>query len=278
MNKIILGNCLEELKTIESNSIDLIYIDPPFNTGNDQIKTSITTTEHINGDRIGFGQKRYSTTVVSKMFYQDNIPEYHEFMSKCLKESFRVLRSTGNMFIHLDQREVHYVKIIMDGIFDRDNYVESIYWTWDYGARTKKKFPIKTNEILWYAKEVNNYYFDITECDRIPYMSPDLVGKEKTEFGKYPTNCWWLSIVGTNSHEKTGYPTQKPYKLLERIVKTACPINGMVLDFFAGSGTTGEAAIRNNREFILIDNNDVAISVIKERLGNFTKGLMYKNV
>jgi site-specific DNA-methyltransferase (adenine-specific) len=269
MNKLYLADSLDCLAEIANNSIDLVYIDPPFNTGKKQVKKVISVTADPSGQRRGFGGKKYATENISQLSYADNRPDYLIWLGDRLIAAWEKLKITGNMFVHLDYHNVHYVKVMMDEIFGLENYVESIYWTWDYGARTQKKFPQKVNEILWYVKDAEQYYFNIAECDRLPYMSPALVGLYKAEFGKYPTNAWWLTIVPTNSKEKTGWPNQKPLKLIERLVKTASPQGGMVLDFFAGSGTTGIAAQQTGRNYIVCDNNPEAVKIMKERLTDY---------
>lgn len=266
MNKIIHSKALEHLPSIKDNSVDLIYIDPPFNTGKIQKYTRIKTIQSDSGDRTGFAGKNYTTEIVSSKSYSDSFPDYCSFIKPHLEESFRTLKDNGSFFIHLDYREIHYIKIILDEIFGRENFQNEIIWAYDYGARSKTKWPCKHDNILWYTKDPDNYTFNFDEMDRIPYMAPGLVGKEKAEKGKTPTDVWWMTIVPTNGKERTGYPTQKPLKLIERIIKIHSNPNDLVLDFFAGSGTTGAAAKLSNRNYILIDENLEAINIINSRL------------
>jgi len=268
-NKVVYAENLEFLKTLESNSIDLIYIDPPFNTGKIQKRDRIKVTQDELGNRVGFAGKTYFVEKLDSPSYKDSFDNFIEFLRPRLEEAYRVLKDSGSFFLHLDYREVHYAKILLDSIFGRESFINEIIWAYDYGARTKKKWPCKHDNILWYAKNPENYTFNFEEMDRIPYMSPELVGKEKAELGKTPTDVWWMTIVPTNSKEKTGYPTQKPIKLLERIIKIHSNVGDVVLDFFAGSGTTGEAAGSLNRKFILVDNNKDAIEIMKKRLSHF---------
>ena len=200
-----------------------------------------------------------------KKGYRDNFDDYLAFLEPRLREASRVLMSNGSLYFHIDYREVHYCKILLDEIFDRDSFLNEIIWAYDYGGRTRKRWPPKHDNILWYAKDPENYIFNYEEIGRIPYMAPGLVGKEKAARGKLPTDTWWHTIVATNSHEKTGYPTQKPLGILRRIVQASSNPDDVVLDFFAGSGTTGAACLELGRRFILVDNNPQAMEVMAER-------------
>jgi len=267
-NKIILGDNLTILKSIGSETIDLIYIDPPFNTGKVQQRTQIKTVRSENGDRTGFQGQRYETIKIGAKAYSDLFDDYLDFLEPRLIEAYRILTPNGSLYFHIDYREVHYCKILLDKIFRRSNFLNEIIWAYDYGARSKKKWPTKHDNILVYVKDSNNYVFNYDEMERIPYMSPGLVGPEKTKRGKTPTDTWWHTIVPTNGKEKTGYPTQKPMGILKRIVQVSSPKNGLVLDFFAGSGTTGLAANELGRRFILIDDNPIALEVMSRRFAD----------
>jgi site-specific DNA-methyltransferase (adenine-specific) len=269
MNCIVYGDNLPLLKTIPSSSVDLIYIDPPFNTGKTQTRQQIVTIRDTEGDRTGFQGRRYRTLKVGSTGYSDHFDDYLGFLRPRLEEAYRVLTPTGSMFFHIDYREVHYCKIMLDDIFGRDCFQNEIIWAYDYGARAKQKWPAKHDNILWYTKNAEQYTYNLDACDRIPYMAPGLVGEEKAARGKTPTDVWWHTIVPTNGREKTGYATQKPLGILERIVRVHSNPGDLVLDFFAGSGTTGEAAAKNGREFILIDSNLEAINVMERRLAKF---------
>lgn len=257
-------DCIELLSETPAESVDLIYIDPPFNTGDFQTKTTQKFSQTEYG-RLGFGNKHYKGEVLSKLSYLDARSDYLDWMYKIVSLSKNVLKSSGSIYLHLDYREAHYVKVLMDDIFGEDNFLNEIIWAWDYGARTSKTWPRKHNNILWYSKSPN-YFFDIQQSDRIEYLSPALVGAEKAERGKTPTDVFWITIVPTNGKEKTGYPNQKPEKLLERLILTTCPEGGTVMDFFAGSGTTGAVAKKYNRNYILSDINPKAIEIMKGRL------------
>jgi site-specific DNA-methyltransferase (adenine-specific) len=264
-NKIYFGDNLEVLGLLEDESIDLIYIDPPFNTGKKQARTQIRVSLDENGDRVGFGGNRYQTTVIRERAYRDYFDDYLSFLEPRLVEAYKVLKPTGSLYFHIDYREVHYCKILLDEIFGRDSFINEIIWAYDFGGRSKKRWPAKHDNILFYAKNPNKYIFNRDEVDRIPYMAPGLVGKEKAARGKFPTDTWWHTIVGTNSKEKTGYPTQKPAGVLKRIVGASSNPGHAVLDFFAGSGTIGEVCLEMGRQFILVDNNPQAINVMRER-------------
>jgi site-specific DNA-methyltransferase (adenine-specific) len=269
MRQIILEDNLVALRELPTASANLIYIDPPFNTGKVQSRTQIKTIrDELSGDRIGFGGRSYRTDKVGTTSYCDSFHDFIGFLKPRLEEAYRVLADTGSLFFHIDYREVHYCKIMLDGIFGRDSFQNEIIWAYDYGARAKKRWPAKHDNILWYSKDPKNYTFNLEECDRIPYMAPGLVGAEKAAKGKTPTDVWWHTIVPTNGKEKTGYATQKPIGVIERIVKVHSRPGDLVLDFFAGSGTTGEAAARAGRDYILIDNNPEAIAVMNRRLAD----------
>jgi site-specific DNA-methyltransferase (adenine-specific) len=256
---------LSVLQSLPSESVDLIYIDPPFNTGKTQARTQIRTERSEKGDRTGFQGRRYETIKVGSKSYTDLFDDYLAFLEPRLMQACRILKPHGSLYFHIDYREVHYCKILLDGIFGRESFLNEIIWAYDYGARTKKKWPPKHDNILWYARDPKNYTYNVDAIDRIPYMAPGLVGPEKAARGKLPTDTWWATIVPTNSKEKTGYPTQKPLSILNRIILASSNPGEVVLDFFAGSGTVGEVCLKHNRQFILVDNNLTAIEVMRKR-------------
>ncbi|MBQ6504734.1 MAG: site-specific DNA-methyltransferase [Flexilinea sp.] len=266
MIDIRFGDNLELLKQIESESIDLIYIDPPFNTGKTQRRTSIRIVQSEEGDRIGFQGKHYLTETVGEKSYNDTFDNFIDFLEPRMREAYRVLKPTGSLYFHIDYREVHYCKIMLDHIFGRESFLNEIIWAYDYGARTSKKWPAKHDNILYYAKDPEHYTFNYDAIDRIPYMAPGLVGPEKAAKGKTPTDTWWHTIVSPTGKEKTGYPTQKPEGILRRIISASSNPGDQVLDFFAGSGTTGAVCQELGRDCILIDSNPQAIEVMKKRL------------
>lgn len=270
---IYLGDNLQVLKQIKSESVDLIYIDPPFNTGKVQSRKYIKTVKSEDGDRRGFKGQKYKTEFVGEQNYMDVFDDFHQFLKLRLLESIRILKDTGSLFLHLDYREVHYAKVICDEIYGRDSFINEIIWSYDYGARSKKRWSAKHENILWYAKDPNNYTFRYDDIDRIPYLAPSLVGPAKAALGKTPTDSWWHTIVSPTGKEKTGYPTQKPLGILRRIVNVHSRPKDTVMDFFAGSGTTGLAAIETGRNAILVDNNPEAIKVMKKRFAGYTVAL-----
>lgn len=260
------GDNLPVLRGMPDASVDLIYIDPPFNTGKIQTRTQISTIhDEESGDRVGFQGKRYRTVKLGTKEYHDLFDDYLGFLEPRLIEAHRILKRDGSLFFHIDYREVHYCKIMLDEVFGRDAFVNEIIWAYDYGARSKSKWPAKHDNILWYARDPGDYQFHLDECDRIPYMAPGLVGPEKAARGKTPTDTWWHTIVSPNGREKTGYPTQKPRGILDRIVKVHSRPGDTLLDFFAGSGTFGEAAFEHGRDCTLVDNNPEALRVMEHR-------------
>jgi site-specific DNA-methyltransferase (adenine-specific) len=265
MNRIYLGDNLPVLQSLPDGGVDLIYIDPPFNTGKAQTRRELRTVRSENGDRTGFGGQRYSTVEVASRAYVDEFDDYLAFLEVRLREAYRVLAPQGTLYFHIDYREVHYCKVLLDTIFGRASFLNEIIWAYDYGARTRRKWPPKHDNILVYVKDPEHYTFNADALDRIPYMAPGLVGPEKAARGKTPTDTWFLTIVPTNSREKTGYPTQKPVSVLRRIITASSNPGDLVLDFFAGSGTTGTVCLELGRRFVLVDSNEQALEVMSKR-------------
>lgn len=256
---------LEVLRALPAASVDLIYIDPPFNTGKVQKRTQLKTMRSSEGDRVGFQGHRYESIVVGTKRFNDLFDDYLAFLEPRLTDAYRVLAPHGSLYFHVDYREVHYCKVLLDSLFGRDAFLNEIIWAYDYGGRPKNRWPPKHDNILLYAKNPSDYVFNVDDIERIPYMAPGLVGPEKATRGKLPTDTWWHTIVPTNGSEKTGYPTQKPLGILRRIVQASSRPGAVVLDFFAGSGTTGAAALELGRRFILVDNSQEALEVMARR-------------
>ncbi len=269
MNRILHGDNLAILKTLPSASAELIYVDPPFNTGRQQVRKRMKAIRDEAGDRTGFGGRRYRTEAATTALagYADQFDDFLSFLRPRMEEAYRILTPTGSLFFHIDPREVHYCKVMLDQIFGRACFQNEIIWAYDYGARSSKKWPAKHDNILWYTRHPEQYTFNLGATDRIPYMAPKLVGPVKAARGKTPTDVWWHTIVSPTGKEKTGYPTQKPLGILSRIVRVHSNPGERVLDFFAGSGTTGVAAAKDGREFLLIDEHAEAIAVMETRLG-----------
>lgn len=271
MKRIVLGDCADVLTNLPEGFARLIYMDPPFNTGRSQKRDRIRVTASAGpGDRKGFGGRRYIVDAVEpSASYGDDFEDFEGFLLPRIELAIRLLTEDGSLFVHLDFREVHYVKVALDRLLGRRSFMNEIIWAYDYGGRPKSKWPSKHDTILWYVRDANRYVFNYDAMDRIPYMAPGLVGEEKAQRGKTPTDVWWHTIVPTNGGEKTGYPTQKPLGILDRVIKVHSNPGDIVLDCFAGSGTTGEAAARNDRGFVLIDNNPEAIDVMARRLAAY---------
>jgi site-specific DNA-methyltransferase (adenine-specific) len=265
-NTVYFGENLAVLKSIPDSSVQLIYIDPPFNTGREQQRSKVTTKRSDSGNRIGFKGQRYETVKSTILSYDDQFANYWEFLEPRLEEAFRVLKQTGTLYLHLDYREAHYAKVLLDALFGSDCFLNEIIWAYDYGGKSKSRWPSKHDTILVYVKDPAKYFFDSESVDREPYMAPGLVTPEKVEKGKLPTDVWWHTIVSPTGKEKTGYPTQKPIGILRRIIQASSKEGDTVLDFFAGSGTTGFVANELGRRFILVDQNPESIEVIKNRL------------
>ncbi|MGI8730265.1 MAG: DNA-methyltransferase, partial [Solirubrobacteraceae bacterium] len=265
-NRIILGDSRHVLATLGDESFQMIYIDPPFNTGKPQARKTLRTQAAASGDRVGFGGRSYATTLLAESSYADEFADYLAFLEPRLIEGRRVLARSGTLYFHIDYREAHYCKLLLDEVFGRENFLNEIIWAYDYGARAKKRWPAKHDTILMYARDAERCYFDSAEVDREPYMAPGLVTAEKAARGKLPTDVWWHTIVPTNGREKTGYPTQKPEGIVRRMVLASSRPGDMCLDFFAGSGTLGAVAAKNDRGYVLIDENPEAIEIARRRL------------
>ena len=256
---------LNVLPTLADGTVDLVYVDPPFNTGKTQARTSLMTVRDPDGDRIGFQGRRYRSVVLGSKAYSDAFDDYLGFLEPRLLHAYRILKPDGSLFFHIDYREVHYCKVLLDVVFGRDCFMNEIIWAYDYGARSSTRWPAKHDNILWYARDPSNYEFNLEECDRIPYMAPSLVGPAKAAQGKTPTDTWWHTIVSPSGKEKTGYPTQKPVGVIERIVRVHSRPGDLLCDFFAGSGTLGEVAYALGRDCLLVDNNPEALAVMEKR-------------
>jgi site-specific DNA-methyltransferase (adenine-specific) len=265
VGRVIFGDNLPILQQMPSSSVDLVYTDPPFNTGRRQSHTRLRTQRTPDGDRTGFQGHRYRTVKGSTRAFTDDFDDYLAFLEARLVELHRLLAPTGSLYLHLDYREVHYAKILLDGIFGRECFLNEVIWAYDYGARPKRSWPAKHDNILVYVRDPDLYHFNTDAVERIPYMAPGLVGPKKAARGKLPTDTWWHTIVPTNGNERTGYPTQKPLGIVRRIVQASSRPGDLVLDCFAGSGTLGEAAHELGRRFVLIDSNPEAIEVMATR-------------
>jgi len=266
VKRIVLGDCLEVLGGLEDGCARLVYLDPPFNTGKVQERTRLRTVRDAAGDRTGFTGERYRTEVLGSSAWNDAYDDYLGFLAPRLEQARRVLTVDGSLFFHIDPRESHYCKVLLDELFGRASFVNEIVWAYDYGARSRTRWPAKHDVIFWYARDPTHFVFDYAAIDRVPYLAPGLVGPEKAARGKTPTDVWWQTIVSPTGTEKTGYPTQKPVKILERIVRVHSEPGDLVVDPFAGSGTTGEAAARLGRDYLLVDENPEAVRVMGERL------------
>jgi site-specific DNA-methyltransferase (adenine-specific) len=263
-----LAENLTFLRGVPGESIDLVYADPPFGTGQTRRLQSIKTGVGER-TRSGFAGRTYRFDVVSDHRYRDDMPleEYLAFLDVRLREIHRCLRPSGSLYLHLDHHSVHHARLLLDDIFGPERFLNEIIWAYDYGGRPRDRWPRKHDNILWYAKS-DRWTFNRDDVDRIPYMAPGLVGPEKAARGKLPTDTWWMTIVPTNSRERSGYPTQKPLGLLERIVRASSNPGDLVADFFCGSGTTGVAAQRLGRRVLLVDDNPAAIRIAEQRLAH----------
>jgi site-specific DNA-methyltransferase (adenine-specific) len=267
IDQILLGENLALLPRFADRAFQLIYIDPPFNTGRAQVRRTLAAVGDADGERVGFQGRRYRTRLLAESSYGDAFDDYLGFLAPRLQRAHRLLRDDGTLYFHIDYREAHHCKLLLDEIFGRECFLNELIWAYDYGARAKRRWPAKHDTILVYVKDPDAYYFDSAAVDREPYMAPGLVTAEKAARGKLPTDVWWHTIVPTNGAEKTGYPTQKPEGVLRRIVQASTRPGDWCLDFFAGSGTLGAVAAKLGRRYVLIDSNPEAVRVMRARLG-----------
>ncbi len=265
-DQILEGENLALLPRFSDGLFQLVYIDPPFNTGRLQSRRSISTARDERGDRTGFQGRRYSTRLLAESSYRDSFDDYLAFLEPRLREARRLLGQEGTLYFHIDYREAHYCKLLLDEIFGRECFLNEIVWAYDYGARSSRRWPAKHDTILVYVRDPERYWFDSSAVDREPYMAPGLVTPEKAARGKLPTDVWWHTIVPTNGREKTGYPTQKPEGIVRRMVQASTRPGDWCLDFFAGSGTLGAVAAQLERHFVLIDSSPEAVAVMRSRL------------
>ena len=277
-NRVIAGDNLEAVAQLPDGSFTLIYLDPPFNTGRSQARRSSTAVRSASGSVVGFKGQRYERIRGELMQYDDQFEDYWGFLEPRLTQAWRLLTEDGTLYLHLDFREAHYAKVLLDALFGRECFLNEIIWSYDYGAKSKSRWPAKHDTILVYVKNPNRFYFNSEAVDREPYMAPGLVTAEKAARGKLPTDVWWHTIVSPTGKEKTGYPTQKPEGILRRIVQASSRQGDWVLDFFAGSGTTGAVAAALGRRFLLVDESPEAIAVIRKRLGSLPVELEFSTV
>jgi site-specific DNA-methyltransferase (adenine-specific) len=263
---LVRGDNLDVLARLPTGAFDLVYADPPFNTGRARSHAAMRVVADVDGTRTGFGGRRYRATSAAPIAYADAFEDYVGFLAPRLREIHRVLADHGTLYLHLDPREAHYVKVHLDGLFGRACFLNEIVWAYDYGGRSRRRWPAKHDTILVYVKDPDRYLFDAEAVDREPYMAPGLVGPEKAARGKLPTDVWWHTIVATGGRERTGYPTQKPEGVVRRMVAASSRRGGWCLDPFAGSGTLGAVARALDRRFVLVDESADAIAVMARRL------------
>jgi site-specific DNA-methyltransferase (adenine-specific) len=266
---VIAGDNTPVLAALPEGFFDLIYMDPPFNTGRAQARRSLSVVaDAAGGDRVGFGGRRYRSQLLRTLAFDDTFDDYLRFLAPRLERARDLLAPHGTLYFHIDYREAHYCKLLLDELFGRDAFLNELIWSYDYGAKPRRRWPAKHDTILVYVRTPGGHWFDADAVEREPYMAPGLVSAEKAARGKRPTDVWFHTIVPTNGREKTGYPTQKPEGVLRRIVAASSRPGGWCLDPFAGSGTLGGVCRGLGRRFVLVDHNPVAIEVMRQRLAS----------
>jgi site-specific DNA-methyltransferase (adenine-specific) len=263
---VIEADCDAVLPRLPAASFQLVYVAPPYTPARRRRHDRIEVRAAEDGDRGGFGGRRYASSTLGTLSFEDGFDDYLGFLEPKLVQARRLLRPDGTLYFHIDYREAHYCKLLLDGVFGRKCFLNEIVWAYDYGGRAKRRWPAKHDTILVYVRDPRRYHFDSAEVEREPYMAPGLVTPEKAARGKLPTDVWWHTIVGTSSKEKTGYPTQKPEGVLRRIVAASSESGAWCLDFFAGSGTLGAVAGKLGRRFVLVDSSPQAVAVMLGRL------------
>jgi site-specific DNA-methyltransferase (adenine-specific) len=267
---VVHGDNLQALRALPAGGFDLVYLDPPFNTGRVQKRDSMEVTRVLDGtgagDRNGFGGQRYESRLLQSLSYEDAFSDYLSFLEPRLRACRELLAAHGTLYFHIDYREAHYCKLLLDEIFGRDAFLNELIWAYDYGAKPRRRWPAKHDTIFVYVRTPGAHHYDVEAVDREPYMAPGLVTPEKAARGKRPTDVWFHTIVPTIGREKTGYPTQKPEGVLRRIVQASSSPGGWCLDPFAGSGTLGAVCQKLGRHFVLIDSSPTAIDVMQRRL------------
>src|SRR5689334_4105271 len=269
---LIFGDNSTVLAALPEATFDLIYLDPPFNTGRTQSRRTLEVVPDEDGDRVGFGGKRYSSRLLQTLSYDDAFADYLGFLEPRVRRARELLAPHGTLYFHIDYREAHYCKLLLDEVFGRDAFLNELIWAYDYGAKPKRRWPAKHDTILVYVRDPARYHFDSAAVEREPYMAPGLVTAEKAARGKLPTDVWWHTIVSPTGREKTGYPTQKPVGIVRRMLQASTRPGDLVLDPFAGSGTLGAAAAELGRCYVLIDESAEAVAVMEARLGVATPG------
>ncbi len=263
---VVHGDNLAVLEALPAQAFDLIYMDPPFNTGRAQGRRTLSVAADSSGERVGFGGRRYRSRLLSELRYDDEFGDYLGFLEPRLRRARELLAAHGTLYFHIDYREAHYCKLLLDECFGRDAFLNELIWAYDYGAKPRRRWPAKHDTILVYVRSPGAHLFDADAVEREPYMAPGLVGPEKAARGKRPTDVWFHTIVPTNGSEKTGYPTQKPVGVLRRMVAASSRPGGWCLDPFAGSGTLGAVCRELGRRFVLVDSSPDAIAVMRDRL------------
>jgi site-specific DNA-methyltransferase (adenine-specific) len=263
---LLFGENRTGLDRLPESSFDLIYMDPPFNTGRLQARHTLSAVADPEGGRVGFKGRRYRSALLRSLSFEDGFADYIGFLEPRLERARALLAPHGTLYFHIDYREAHYCKLLLDEVFGRDAFLNELIWAYDYGAKPRRRWPAKHDTILVYVRTPGHHHFDADAVEREPYMAPGLVSAEKALRGKRPTDVWFHTIVPTKGREKTGYPTQKPEGVLRRIVAASSWPGGWCLDPFAGSGTLGAVCRQQGRRFVLIDSNPVAIQVTRDRL------------
>jgi site-specific DNA-methyltransferase (adenine-specific) len=266
VHRILLGDNLPLMRAEPDASVTMAYLDPPFNTGGVQTRRTLATVADASGDRTGFGGRRYASTLLERSSYRDAFDDYLGFLEPRLREVRRLLAPDGTLYFHIDYREAHYCKLLLDELFGRACFLNEIIWVYDYGAKPRSRWPAKHDTILVYTREPGGHHFDADAVDREPYMAPGLVTPEQRARGKRPSDVWWHTIVSPTGREKTGYPTQKPEGVVRRMVQASTRPGDLCLDPFAGSGTLGAVAARLGRRSLLIDESPEAVRVMRARL------------
>ncbi len=266
-NLLFHGDNKEILSTLLTNGfrgkVDLIYIDPPFDSKADyvrKVELRGTKSKLVGEEQTAIEQVQYED-----IWANDN---YLQFMYERLILLRELLTDKGSIYLHCDWHKSHHLRMLMDEVFGADNFLNEVIWSYDFGGRPKDFWPRKHDNLLWYRKS-SDYSFNLDDIERQEYKGNlhkyrgDVEAKSD---GKTPTDVWDMALENKMSHKITGYPTQKPEELLDRIIKSSSRKGSIVLDTFVGSGTTVAVAQKLGRRWIGADINKGAIQTTMKRL------------
>jgi site-specific DNA-methyltransferase (adenine-specific) len=290
-NTLYTNDNLFILSGLNSNLVDLIYLDPPFNSkriysapiGSKAAGSSFKdmwTWEDVNEEYLNALAENYPALAefIASIgaIHSEAMKAYLTYMARRIIEMYRILKDTGSLYLHCDPTASHYLKVVLDEIFGKNNFRNEITWCYGSGGASKSHFSRKHDTIFWYSKS-QKIIFNIDDV-REPYSSPEKSATPKkvgdkeyikmNPLGRIPFDWWQIPILTNSAKERTGYPTQKPLALLHRIIKASSNEGDIVMDPFCGCATTCVAAQQLGRKWIGIDIAEQCADVLVDRLSN----------